>query len=46
MHTLSSRHYGHTWQGQQALLQRAHDLGLAPILGCAIIDIGESPATL
>ncbi|MAB87877.1 MAG: CoA-binding protein [Planctomycetota bacterium] len=30
----------------EALLQRAHDLGLAPILGCAIIDIGESPATL
>jgi len=30
----------------EALLRRAHELGLEPILGCAIIDIGESPATL
>jgi len=28
------------------LLVRARGLGLEPILGCAIIDVGESPATL
>ena len=30
----------------EALLQRARELGLEPILGCAIMDIGESPAAL
>lgn len=32
--------------GASADRQRAQELGLTPIYGCAIIDIGESPAAL
>jgi predicted CoA-binding protein len=28
------------------LIQQAQELGLEPIIGCAILDIGESPAVL
>ena len=27
------------------LIQQAQEMGLEPIIGCAILDIGESPAT-
>jgi uncharacterized protein len=29
-----------------ALLEKAHELGLEPIQACAIVDVGESPSTL
>ncbi len=29
-----------------ALIDRAHDLGLEPIQACAIVDVGESPSSL